>query len=132
MWKILVMERMPLSMDRGLCMPCFSTSSACFYHMYMLPLFILTDIYFQITSKCNNVRLVLSNTGSGLFCRIGTVLTLFCCIRILMLHKHLLRPSECLWLNMSVCWSEYLVLYRYYVLVLVEPSRGVFIYVRDH
>ena len=61
------MERMPLSMDRGLCMPCFSTSSACFYHMYMLPLFILTDIYFQITSKCNNVRLVLSNTGSGLF-----------------------------------------------------------------
>ena len=40
-------------------------------------LFILTDIYFQITSKCNNVRLVLSNTGSGLFCRIGTVLPLF-------------------------------------------------------
>ena len=77
MWKILVMERMPLSMDRGLCMPCVSTSSACFYHMYMLPLFILTDIYFQITSKCNNVRLVLSNTGSGLFCRIGTVLPLF-------------------------------------------------------
>ena len=67
MWKILVLERMPLSRDPRLAFALPFTSSVCFYFIqYVGPSLLNGYIFSDKLYISNNVRVVLSNTRSGL------------------------------------------------------------------